>query len=141
MSRLLIRWLCAFALLAAPCAYAKSRAAKSGDSDTAVTTAAEQTVTIPTQKRDVPSAVKRDVYKQSGIPKSERKGYVIDHKVPLELGGSNAKSNLQAQPKAQAKTKDEWENYLAGQVKEGKMPLSQAQAEVQQPHAGPPPKK
>lgn len=97
--------------------------------------------TISTQKRDVPAHVKKEIYKENGIPKSERKNYVIDHKVPLELGGSNSKANLQPQTKADAKTKDKWENYLTGQVKSGKMTLEQAQVEIQAPHTAPPPKK
>jgi len=109
-------------------------------SSPAKSTATAPRVHIDKQPRNVPSSVKSKVYKESGIPKAERKNYVIDHKVPLELGGSNDKSNLQPQPKAAAKGKDQWENYLAGQVRNGKMTLDQAKAEVQQPHSGPPPK-
>jgi len=94
---------------------------------------------IDKQPRNVPSSVKGEVYKESGIPKADQKNYVIDHKVPLELGGSNSRSNLQAQPKSAAKNKDRWENYLTGQVQAGKMTVGQAQAEIQRPHSGPPP--
>ena len=94
---------------------------------------------IPKEKRDVSKETKDKVYDKAGIPKQERKNYVIDHKVPLELGGSNAPSNLQPQTKAQGASKDKWENYLAGQVKAGKMTLAEAQAEIQRPHSGPPP--
>ena len=96
-------------------------------------------VVVPKEKRNVSKETKDKVYNQAGIPKQERKNYVIDHKVPLELGGSNAASNLQPQTKAQAANKDQWENYLTAQVKAGKMSLAEAQAEIQKPHSGPPP--
>ena len=102
--------------LLAPLTYAKSHKAKDST-----------TVTIPTEKRNVPASLKNEVYKSNGILKSERKNYVIDHKVPLELGGSNSKENLQPQKKAEAKTKDKWENYLTSEVKAGKMSLVLAQ--------------
>ena len=118
--------LCSFL---APFTHAKSHKAKDST-----------TVTIPTEKRNVPASVKNEVYKSNGIIKSERKNYVIDHKVPLELGGSNSKENLQPQKKAEAKTKDKWENYLTSEVKAGKMTLGQAQSEIQQTHTASPPK-
>ena len=122
--------LCSFL---APFTYAKSHKAKNSSTDST-------TVTIPTEKRNVPTSVKNEVYKSNGISKSERKNYVIDHKVPLELGGSNSKENLQPQKKAEAKTKDKWENYLTSEVKAGKMSLGQAQSEIQQTHTSSPPK-
>jgi len=123
--------LCSFL---APFTYAKSHKAKNSSTDST-------TVTIPTEKRNVPTSVKNEVYKSNGISKSERKNYVIDHKVPLELGGSNSKENLQPQKKAEAKTKDKWENYLTSEVKAGKMSLGQAQSEIQQTHTASPPKR
>ena len=42
--------------------------------------------------------------------------------------------------KAEAKTKDKWENYLTSEVKAGKMTLGQAQSEIQQTHTSSPPK-
>ncbi len=115
------------------------RSSERGRSTSSHTTTSAPKVEIQTEKRNVPSSVKSQVYKESGIPKAERKNYVIDHKVPLELGGSNSRSNLQAQPRGEAKNKDHWENYLTGQVKSGKMTVGQAQAEIQQAHSGPPP--
>jgi hypothetical protein len=40
---------------------------------------------------------------------------------------SNSKQNLQSRKKAEAKTKDKWENYLTSEVKAGKMSLVLAQ--------------
>ena len=138
--------LLALLLLAASgsAAFGKHRATTSDEYTTtsapANSTAPAPKVHIEKQPRNVPASVKSEVFVENGIPKAERKNYVLDHKVPLELGGSNSKSNLQPQPKAEAKTKDQWENYLAAQVRNGKMTLEQAKAEVQQPHAGPPPR-
>jgi hypothetical protein len=46
--------------------------------------------------------------KQTGYPHG-RKGYVIDHIVPLKKGGCDCPSNMQWQTKADAKAKDKWE--------------------------------
>ena len=134
MARRTSAWVLILALFVAPFSYAKSSKAKASETDSS-------SVTIPTQKRDVPAHVKKEIYKQNGITKAEQKNYVIDHKVPLELGGTNAKSNLQPQLKSDAKIKDSWENHLTKEVKSGKMTLEQAQAEIQVPHAAAPPKK
>jgi hypothetical protein len=134
MTHCSVTWVLILSLLVVPFSYAKTSKAKDSNTDST-------TVTIPTEKRDVPSHIKKEIYKANGIPKAERKNYVIDHKVPLELGGSNSKANLQPQLKNDAKTKDKWENYLTKEVKSGKMTLEQAQAEIQAPHTAPPPKK
>jgi len=46
--------------------------------------------------------------KQTGYPKG-RKGYVVDHIVPLECGGSDTPANMQLQTVAEAKIKDRTE--------------------------------
>ncbi len=43
--------------------------------------------------------------RQSGFPKG-RKGYVVDHIVPVECGGADTPANMQWQTAAQAKIKD-----------------------------------
>lgn len=53
-------------------------------------------------------AAKNSFKKQTGFPKG-RKGYVIDHIVPLECGGADAASNMQWQTVAEAKIKDRTE--------------------------------
>ena len=63
--------------------------------------------------RNVSISTKNKLFKQAGIPKSERKNYVVDHRVALENGGSNNISNLQVQSKADAKAKDKLENHEA----------------------------
>ena len=51
---------------------------------------------------------RHEFLRRSGYP-SGRKGYVIDHIVPLECGGSDAPSNMQWQTWAEAKAKDKTE--------------------------------
>jgi len=46
--------------------------------------------------------------RQSGYPHG-RKGYVVDHIIPLECGGSDVPSNMQWQSVQEAKIKDRTE--------------------------------
>jgi hypothetical protein len=46
--------------------------------------------------------------KSTGYPHG-RKGYVVDHIVPLKRGGCDCPANMQWQTKAEAKAKDKWE--------------------------------
>jgi len=46
--------------------------------------------------------------RQSGYAHG-RKGYVVDHVVPLACGGADAPSNMQWQTAEEAKAKDKWE--------------------------------
>ena len=46
--------------------------------------------------------------KRTGYPKG-RKGYVVDHIVPLECGGADVPSNMQWQTVQEAKIKDRTE--------------------------------
>ena len=54
------------------------------------------------------AVAKREFMKQTGYPNG-RKGYVVDHIVPLECGGADVPSNMQWQTIAEAKIKDRTE--------------------------------
>jgi hypothetical protein len=54
------------------------------------------------------ATARKDFMKQTGYAKG-RKGYVVDHVVPLECGGSDAPSNMRWQTIAEGKIKDRME--------------------------------
>lgn len=91
------------------------------------------------QPRDVPTALKRAVFKSYGIGLLRRLFYVIDHLVPLELCGLNTQPNLWPQPRGEAKLKDRDESRLAAAVHAGVMTLADAQAEMLRTWGGIPP--
>lgn len=84
--------------------------------------------------RNVPIAVKREVYAAYGITHWEKGEYEIDHLVSLSLGGSNSKKNLWPQSYKttpwNAHTKDQLEDRLLALVRGGKVDLHTAQQEM-----------
>lgn len=84
--------------------------------------------------RSVSSDEKAAVYQRYGIPNEPGK-HEVDHFIALELGGSNALTNLWPEPyvtpdgpnKIGAHEKDRVENYLHAEVCAGRMLLPQAQ--------------
>jgi hypothetical protein len=77
--------------------------------------------------RSVTSATKRQVFAAYRIPKSQQRQYVIDHLIPLEVGGANEVANLWPEPKAESKVKDKEENALHTDVCRGDLNLTEAQ--------------
>ncbi|MGA9057290.1 MAG: HNH endonuclease signature motif containing protein [Terriglobia bacterium] len=82
--------------------------------------------------RRVPLSVKRLVCAEYAIPVSRCNGrnFEIDHLIPLELGGSNDIKNLWPQPLAEAREKDELEDWLHGQVCSGMVSIQDAQKAI-----------
>ena len=83
--------------------------------------------------RNVPKAVKEQVYAEYGI-KSRRPGeYEIDHLISLELGGSNSIRNLWPESykthPLNARVKDRLENRMHELVVSGQLDLTTAQRE------------
>jgi hypothetical protein len=78
--------------------------------------------------RNVSNAIKHQVYAEYGI--THAGGYVIDHLIPLEIGGSNEIANLWPQPKDEARIKDELEKTLHHLVISHKVALATAQQEI-----------
>jgi hypothetical protein len=54
------------------------------------------------------SSARNEFMHKTGYPHG-RKGYVVDHIVPLECGGSDTPANMQWQSKREAKAKDKTE--------------------------------
>jgi hypothetical protein len=84
--------------------------------------------------RDVPQAVKDQVYASYGIKSHAPGEYEVDHLISLELGGSNSIKNLWPQSyKTQpwnAHVKDKLENRLHADVCSGKIDLKTAQQQI-----------
>ena len=88
-----------------------------------------------TQKvRNVPEAVKRQVYAEYGIMSHKAGNFEVDHLISLELGGSNSPKNLWPQSyKTQpwnAHVKDALENRLHADVCTNQLDLTTAQQEI-----------
>ena len=80
--------------------------------------------------RNVPQSLKDTVYEMYNIPVAKRKGYVIDHLISLQLGGTNEIPNLFPQKSTgeiNSRTKDKIENFLKREVCKGNMTLKKAQ--------------
>ena len=84
--------------------------------------------------RDVPVAVKRQVYASYGIQHWEKGEYEVDHLISLSLGGSNSTRNLWPQSYLtepwNAHTKDQLEYKLLQLVRSGQVDLHTAQQEM-----------
>ncbi|MBD5654307.1 MAG: HNH endonuclease [Candidatus Eremiobacteraeota bacterium] len=80
--------------------------------------------------RNVPYRVRDIVYDRFGLPRGHRRGYVIDHLIPLELGGTNAIENLWPQPRAAAHRKDLDEDRLHEELCAGTISLVDARSEM-----------
>lgn len=87
--------------------------------------------------RSVSSDEKAAVYQRYGIPNEPGK-HEVDHFIPLELGGSNAITNLWPEPYVTAdapkyigaREKDRVENALHASLCRGDITLQQAQAKM-----------
>jgi hypothetical protein len=89
--------------------------------------------------RHVATLVKHVVYAEYGIARSAQRNYVIDHLIPLEVGGGNDPKDLWPELKAEAKVKDELEGQMHTAVCNGSVTLAAAQASfLNGGEAGPP---
>jgi Domain of unknown function DUF11 len=83
----------------------------------------------------VSAATERQVFAAYGISKSREAGYVLDHLIPIALGGSNDRTNLWpesvANPPA-AHQKDRLETVLHKRVCNGAIELDRAQVAIAQ---------
>jgi hypothetical protein len=101
-----------------------------GAFDPAATYAAVCTAGYARSHRRVPYRLRDAVYAAYGLPRGHRTGYVIDHFVPLELGGTNDRANLWPQTRAEAKRKDLDEGRLRAEVCSNALSLDSARAEI-----------
>lgn len=93
-----------------------------------------RTVGYSAKVRDVPVAVKRQVYASYGIAHWTKGEYEMDHLIPLSLGGSNSAKNLWPESYLtspwNAHVKDALEYRLLTLVRAGKVDLKVAQQEM-----------
>ena len=54
------------------------------------------------------ASAKKAFMRETGYPKG-RKGWIVDHIIPLKKGGCDCPANMQWQTKEAAKEKDKWE--------------------------------
>jgi len=84
--------------------------------------------------RNVPSAVRRDVYREYRVARPMSGEYEVDHLISLELGGSNSVRNLWPQSRWttpwNARVKDALENRLHRDVCAGRLDLATAQRDI-----------
>lgn len=101
-----------------------------GAYDARATTSQVCTLGYARGHRRVPYRVRDRVYAVYGLPRGQRRGYVIDHLVPLELAGTNALANLWPQTRVISGRKDRDENRLRAEVCDGQLSLADARAEI-----------
>lgn len=84
--------------------------------------------------RNVSTKLKNEVKDDYKIPPVYRNNFMVDHFIPLSLGGTNDKRNLWPQPiiglKYGANEKAKADTYLFNMVCEGEMSLEEAQARI-----------
>lgn len=90
--------------------------------------------------RHTSGSLKHQIYEEYGIEQHERGLWEIDHIIPLELNGKDSASNLFPQPlhvnwngyEVGFKVKDEYENFMRGEVCAGRIDLRTAQKSFSQ---------
>lgn len=70
--------------------------------------------------------ISQEAYRRAGIPWPNRHGYILDHRVPLCLGGTWDQSNLQIQTIADAAEKDRLEWRACREVCNGQLSIGAA---------------
>ena len=98
----------------------------------------EENICVPGYSQTVrhtTSAMKRKVYEMYNIPVDERKLFVLDHVISLQLGGRDAIDNLfpqRKEPSPHSRDKDRIENFLKRSVCKGEMTLIEAQEQIRE---------
>lgn len=94
-------------------------------STSVVEVCAHRAATYSEINRQTSLALKNWVAREYGV--ASRRGYEIDHLVPLCSGGADVATNLWPQPINQARVKDRIEAATCRAVCEGRVPLALAQ--------------
>jgi hypothetical protein len=70
------------------------------------------------------------IYNAHGLARGSRRGYVLDHEAPLELGGADVAANITPEARPESHAKDRDEDRLHEQVCSGSISLGAARAEM-----------
>ena len=80
---------------------------------------------------DVTAELKNELIGEAGLPADDGRKMVLDHIIPLELGGHpNHKSNLQLQDRSESRQKDRIEKKLNCLVCSGQVKLDDARSAI-----------
>ncbi len=93
---------------------------------------------VATCYREVSKERKAHVYEIYGVPERCRRQYTIDHFVPLSMGGSNEKTNLWPEHKDIKATRQNLEQALYLQLKDGTISLRRALQMIRHAKMNPP---
>ncbi len=85
---------------------------------------------IPEPRCRLTRREKKALFERSGVPKGDWHHYVVNRKIPSELGGSDCLSNLQILDREAARTKRRLEKDLAARVRRGELGYSQARNQI-----------
>lgn len=97
---------------------------------------------IPTCVRDVSWERKTKIYEAYGVPLHCRRFYTVDHYIPLSMGGSNADNNLWPEHKDIKATRQNLEQEMYDQLRQGMISQKRAieqvvHAKLNPPHVSP----
>ncbi len=70
-------------------------------------------------ERNVSWETKQYVYDLYGIPENDRRQYIIDHLIPLSVGGSNSISNLWPEHRSMTNKRMDFERILFENLRDG----------------------
>lgn len=81
------------------------------------------------------AAIKREMMRREH-PTASMRDWILDHRIPLELDGSNDPSNLMLQSVEESREKDKLEHFLHRAVCSGIMTLENARREIDEDWRG-----
>jgi hypothetical protein len=85
---------------------------------------------VPTCVRDVTWERKTKIYEAYNVPLKCRSFYTVDHYLPLSMGGSNHDTNLWPEHKDIKATRQNLEQELYGQLRQGLISQKQALEQI-----------
>ena len=85
---------------------------------------------ITTEKHSPDKAERQMVLTDSGIPREQWKNYVVEYRIPIELGGSNSLSNIEVLLKSESPAKRRLQQSLKKQLHDRKISENEAQQRI-----------